>query len=99
MKRSIILLLILATTTYGQQRNARLDAVLPPPGSAGTVTLSLAEHNRLVELAARKPPAPDIPPLPSALSAAASKLVVTDQSFLGPVTTDGPLLQRGRFKV
>jgi hypothetical protein len=99
MKRSIILVLILATTTYGQQRNARLDAVLPPPSSAGTVTLSLAEYNRLVELAARKPTAPDIAPLPFALSRAAFKLRVTDQSLLGTVDIDGALLQKGPVKV
>jgi hypothetical protein len=99
MKRSIILLLILATTTYGQQRNARLDAVLPPPGSAGTVTLSLAEYNRLVELAARKPTAPGTAPLPFALSRAAFKLRVTDQSLLGTVDIDGALLQKGPVKV
>ena len=99
MKRSIILVLILATTTYGQQRNARLDAVLPPPGSAGTVTLSLAEYNRLVELAARKPAAPDTAPLPFALSRAAFKLRVTDQSLLGTVDIDGALLQKGPVKV
>ncbi len=76
MKPLIILLLILATTTYGQQRNARLDTVLPPPSSAGTVTLSLAEYNRLVELAARKPKATDAAPLPFALSRAAFRLRV-----------------------
>ena len=99
MKQSIILLLILATTTYGQQRNARLDAVLPPPSSAGTVTLPLAEYNRLVELAARKPTAPDTAPLPFALSRAAFKLRVTDQSLLGTVDIDGALLQKGSVKV
>jgi len=99
MKPLIILLLILATTTYGQQRNARLDTVLPPPSSAGTVTLSLAEYNRLVELAARKPKATDAAPLPFALSRAAFRLRVTDQSLLGTVDIDGALLQKGSVKV
>jgi len=99
MKRSIILLLVLATTTYGQQRNSRLDAALPPPSSAGTVTLSLAEYNRLVELGTRKPTAPDAAPLPFALSRAAFKLRVADQSLLGTVDIDGALLQKGAVKV
>ena len=99
MKRSIILVLVLATTTYGQQRNSRLDAALPPPSSPGTVTLSLAEYNRLVELAARKPTAPDAVPLPFALSRAAFKLRVVDQSLLGTVDIDGALLQKGSVKV
>src|SRR5258705_276378 len=99
MKRSIILLLVLATTTYGQQRNSRLDAALPPPSSAGTVTLSLAEYNRLVELGTRKPTAPDAAPLPFALSRAAFKLRVADQSLLGTVDIDGALLRKGSVKV
>src|SRR6266850_5624683 len=98
MKRSIILLLILATTTYGQQRSSRLEAVLPP-SSAGTVTLSLAEYNRLVELAARKPTAPDTVPLSFALSRAVFKLRVVDQSLLGTADIDGALLQKGSVKV
>ena len=64
MKRTIIVLLILATSAYGQQKNTRLDAMVPPPTSAGTITLSLAEYNRLNELAARKPKTTDAPPLP-----------------------------------
>src|SRR6266576_2738978 len=99
MKRSIILLLVLATTTYGQQRNSRLDSALPPPSSAGTVTLSLAEYNRLVELGARKPATPEAAPLPFALSRAAFKLRVADHSLLGAIDIDGALLQKGSVKV
>src|SRR5882724_1639635 len=99
MKRSIILLLVFATTTYGQQRNSRLDAALPPPSSAGTVTLSLAEYNRLVELGTRKPTKPDAAPLPFALLRAAFRLRVADQSLLGTVDIDGALLQKGAVKV
>jgi hypothetical protein len=98
MKRSIILLLILATTTHGQQRSSRLEAALPP-SSAGTVTLSLGEYNRLVELGARKPTAPDAVPLSFALSRAVFKLRVVDQSLLGTVDIDGALLQKGPVKV
>jgi hypothetical protein len=98
MKRSIILLLILATTTYGQQRSSRLEAVLPP-SSAGTVTLSLGEYNRLVELAARKPTASDAVPVSFALSRAVFKLRVVDQSLLGTVDIEGALLQKGPVKV
>ena len=98
MKRSIILLLILATTTYGQ-RNSRTDSVLPPPGSSGTVTLSLAEYNRLMELASRKPKTADVAPLPFVLSRAAFKLRVEDQSVIGAVDIDGTVLAKGAVKV
>ena len=53
MKRSIAILL-LSITAYGQQ-NAIAPQKLAPQGPPGTVTLTLAEFNRLVEIAARKP--------------------------------------------
>ena len=48
MKRSltnalcIIMFLAPGTITFGQQRSARSEMAIPTPGSAGTVTLSLA---------------------------------------------------------
>ena len=99
MKRSMVLLLILATTTYGQQKNTRIDATIPPPGSAGTVTLSLAEYNRLVELATRKPKSADAVPLPFVMSRAAFKVRVDEQSLFGTLDIDGALLEKGPVKV
>jgi len=102
MKRSIIVLLMLAATTVGQQR---IPASFPigdmtlPAGSAGTVTLSLTEYNRLVELAARKPKANDAAPLPFVLSRAAFKLRVEEQTLLGTVGIDGAVLEEGPTKV
>ncbi len=83
MRRSILLILVLTTATYGQQRNLSADAALPAPGSAGTVTLSLAEYNRLNELAARKLKVNEAPPLPFVLSRVAFKLRVEDQRLVG----------------
>lgn len=99
MKRTILVLLILATAAYGQQRSARSEMTIPAPGSTGTVTLSLAEYNRLSELAARKPKTTDAPPLPFVLSRAAFKLRVDDQSLTGVVDIDGALLEKGSIKV
>jgi hypothetical protein len=104
MKRSvtnilpIIMLLGLGTAAYGQ-RSARSEMTIPAPGSASTVTLSLAEYNRLSELATRKPKRTDTPPLPFVLSRAAFKLRVDDQSLTGVVDIDGALLERGSVKV
>src|SRR6267142_2187960 len=98
MKRSIILLLMLAATTFGQQRipaSYPIPEATLPAGSAGTVTLSLVEYNRLVELAARKPKASDAAPLPFVLSRAAFKLRVDDQSLTGVVDIDGSVLEKG----
>ncbi len=99
MKGSIILILILTTVAHGQQRNLPFDAALPAPGSSGTVTLPLAEYNRLSELAARKLKAPDAPPLPFVLSRAAFKLRVEDQRLVGTVDIDGAVLEKGSTKV
>ncbi|MGH9968858.1 MAG: carboxypeptidase-like regulatory domain-containing protein [Pyrinomonadaceae bacterium] len=99
MSRSIILILLLTTAAYGQQRNLPVDAALPSPASAGTVTLSLAEYNRLNELATRKLKAPDAPPLPFVLSRAAFRLRVEDQRLIGTVDIEGTVLDKGPTKV
>lgn len=99
MKATIVLILALTISAFGQQRNSALDVALPTPGSAGTVTLSLSEYNRLVELAARKTKTPDAAPLPFVLSHATFKLRVEDHSLLGTVDLDGILLEKGSVKV
>jgi hypothetical protein len=100
MKASLILILILllTVTTYGQHRNSPVDAALPAPGSTGTVTLSLAEYDRLVELASHKPKTAEAAPLPFVLSRAAFKLKLVDQTLVGTVEIDGSLLENGNVK-
>jgi hypothetical protein len=61
--------------------------------------LSLAEYNRLSELGAQKPKKSDGPPLPYAVSRAAFKLRVEDQSVLGTVDIAGDVLETGPSKV
>src|SRR5205807_2066354 len=87
------------TAAYGQQRNARTEVTLPAPGSTGTVTLALAEYNRLMELASRKPKTPEGAPLPFVLSRAAFKLSVKDQSLIGAVDIEGSVLEKGPVAV
>ena len=98
MKAAVILILLLTITTYGQQRNSAVDAALPAPGSTGTVTLSLAEYNRLVDLATRQPRPADAAPQPFVLSRAAFKLKLIEQTLVGTVTIDGSLLESGSVK-
>ena len=98
MRISIILILVLATAAYGQ-RNSSTDVALPSSAPAGTVTLSLSEYNRLIELAARKPKTPDSPPVPFVLSQAAFKLRVEDQHVTGAVDIDGMVLDKRATKV
>jgi hypothetical protein len=103
MKRTIFVLLLLTASTFGQQRSlATLTTrteVPVPPGSVGTVTLSLAEYDRLIELATRKPKAADAAPLPFVLSRASIKLRVEDQILLGTVDFDGSVLESGPSRV
>ncbi|HEV7472846.1 MAG TPA: hypothetical protein VGN90_02285, partial [Pyrinomonadaceae bacterium] len=102
MKRTILLILLLTTAAYSQQRNLAVDAALPAPNpniSTGSVTLTLAEYNRLMELAARKPKPDDSAPLPYVLSRAAFKLRVEAQSLLGSVDIAGNVLEKGAVKV
>ncbi len=98
MKASLILILFLTITAYGQHRNSTIDGVLPAPGSTGTVTLSLAEYDRLVDLASRKPKTADAAPLPFVLTRASFKLKLVNQTLVGTVEIDGSLLQEGNVK-
>ena len=70
--RALILILLIASVAAGQGRNTTTSAPLPAPGTAGTVTLSLNEYNRLVELSNRRDKQPDDVPQPFVLSRAGS---------------------------
>ena len=99
MKRTIILITLLASAAYGQTKNSRSEVIMPAPGSTGTVTLSLAEYNRLTELAARKPKTSEAAPLPFVMSSAVFKLRVEDQSLQGNIEFAGSVLEKGSVKV
>ncbi|HEX5601856.1 MAG TPA: carboxypeptidase-like regulatory domain-containing protein [Pyrinomonadaceae bacterium] len=96
--RALILILLIAVVAGGQVRNTTSNTTLPAPGTAGTVTLSLSEYNRLVELANRKDKTSDEVPLPFVLSRAVFKLRVENQTLVGTVDIDGSLLAKGSVK-
>ena len=96
--KAIILILLMTTVVAGQHRNSSLTAPLPAPGTSSTVTLSLSEYNRLIELASRKAKTPDGVPLPVVLSHAVFKLRVEKQTLVGTVDIDGSLLETGPVK-
>jgi len=96
--KALILILLLTVVAVGQQRNTRLDSVLPAPGTAGTVTISLGEYDRLVERSSRKDKSPEAAPLPFVLSRAVFKLRVENQTLVGYVDIDGSLLEKGAVK-
>ena len=94
----IILILLLTVTAFGQHRNSTTEMPVPTASSAGTVTLSLAEYNRLVEMSTRQPKPLDAPPLPFVLTRAVFKLRVEKQTLTGTVTIDGTSLNPGPVK-
>ena len=94
----ILLMTTVATVGVAQQRNTVVYTALPAPSSPSTVTLSLAEYNRLIELSTRKAKTPDEVPLPYVLSHAVFKLRVENQTLVGSVDIDGSLLQKGPVK-
>jgi hypothetical protein len=96
--RALILILLMTTVAAGQHRNTSLPTSLPAPGSPGTVTLSLSEYDRLVELALRKAKTPDGVPLPFVVSHAVFKLRLEKQTLVGTVDIDGALLENGPVK-
>lgn len=96
--RALILILLITVVAAGQGRNTTVSAPLPAPGAPGTVTLSLSEYNRLVELGTRKSATPDEVPLPYVLSHAVFNLHVENQTLVGTVDIDGSLLAKGSIK-
>lgn len=98
MKTTIILMLAFAMVSYGQERSLPPQKIIPQ-GSLGTVTLALAEYNRLVELGAHKPKPADTAPLSFILSRAAFKLRIENESVIGTLGIDGEVLRKGQVKV
>jgi hypothetical protein len=97
--KAMILVLCVSIVTAGQQRNTTVDVSPPSPGPAGTVTLTLREYDRLVELASRKTTTPDAAPLPFVLSRAVFRLRVENQTVLGTADIEGSLLEKGPVKI
>jgi carboxypeptidase family protein len=98
MRKLVIAFLLLSVVARGQEMSLPPQKVLPQ-SLPGTVTLTLAEYNRLLDLAARKPKPTEAPPLPFVLSRAAFKLRVESGSLVGALDVAGDVLQKGPTKV
>jgi hypothetical protein len=68
-------------------------------GSAGTVTLSRTDYDRLLDLATRQPRPPDRAPLPAALTRADIRARVANGAVRATMTVDGEVFQSGTVKV
>jgi hypothetical protein len=93
MKKLMALLMMFSVYAMGAE-----TAPLPLP-TTGNVTLTLAEYNRLVELATKAGKTHEKPPLPYALKRAEMKLHVTNQTVLGTLQLDGEVFSKGAAKV
>jgi hypothetical protein len=93
MKKLLAILMIFSVYAMGAE-----TASLPLP-TTGNVTLTLAEYNRLVELATKAGKTHEKPPLPYALKRAEMKLHVASQTVLGTLQLDGEVFSKGAAKV
>jgi Carboxypeptidase regulatory-like domain len=98
MRRLVITIILLSMAAHGQERSLPPQKVVPQ-SSPGTVTLTLAEYNRLVDLIARRPKLPEAAPLAFVLSRVAFKLRLENESVVGGLDVEGNVLQKGLTKV
>lgn len=98
MRRLVIAIILLSIAAQGQERSLPPQKVVPQ-SSPGTVTLTLAEYNRLVDLVARRPKLPEAAPLSFVLSRVAFKLRLENESVVGGLDVEGNVLQKGLTKV
>src|SRR5215467_9477638 len=71
---------------------------LPLP-TTGNVTLTLAEYDRLIDLAAKASKKHEAPPIAYAIKHADLKLHVTNDTILGTVVEEGEVFSKGAAKV
>ncbi|HJQ25910.1 MAG TPA: carboxypeptidase-like regulatory domain-containing protein [Blastocatellia bacterium] len=98
MKRLVIVFTFLAIVARGQEHSLPPQRVVPQ-SAPGTVTLTLVEYNRLLDLATHKPKPTEAAPLPYVLSRAAFKLRLDNDSVVGALEIDGDVLQKGMTMV
>jgi hypothetical protein len=94
MKKLLAILMMFSISAMAIAENPAL-----PLPTTGNVTLTLAEYNRLVELAGKSGKKHDAPPMPYAIKRAEMKLHVANQTVLGTVQLDGEVFSKGSAKV
>jgi hypothetical protein len=91
--KNIFVMLLLCCVCIAEEKTT---LPLPDPGS---VTLTLDEYNRLVELAAKPPKKSDVAPLPYSVKHADVKLHVENDGVRGTVEIEGEVFREGVSKV
>ena len=91
---SFIIAALLLSVHPGLAQDARV-----PPGAPGTVTLSRAEYDRLLDLASSKPPRPELAPVAAALTRADIRVRVDAGTARATMKVDGEAFRPGVSKV
>ena len=87
--------LVLAAALLVPKGPAHAEKAERPSGGPGTVTLPLAEYDRLTERAAHPPKQAVPPPLPAVLSRADVRLKASGTDVRGTLTLEGEVLRSG----
>src|SRR5215469_631597 len=91
-KSSFVLAFLLAAPAWAQ------DKMIPVPPS-GSVTLTLEEYNRLVELGSKLPKHVEAAPLPYSINRAELKFKVANDKAMGAMQLQGETFAKGETKV
>lgn len=91
-KSSFVLAFLLAAPAWAQ------DKMIPVPPS-GSVTLTLEEYNRLVELGSKLPKHVEAAPLPYSINRAELKFRVANDKAMGAMQLQGETFAKGETKV
>lgn len=93
MKNKLLIMMLCVCVAFAEEKNS-----LPLPASR-SVSLTLEEYNRLVDLAKKSAKTRETPPVPYALKRADLKLRVSDLSVLGTVALEGEVFSKSSAKV
>jgi hypothetical protein len=93
MKSKLLIMILCVCVAFAEEKNS-----LPLPSSR-SVSLTLEEYNRLVDLAKKSAKTRETPPVPYALKRADLKLRVSDLSVLGTVALEGEVFSKSAAKV
>lgn len=91
-RTSLVLLLLAASASAAEEKR-------PPQAPPGTVTLPLAEYDRLLDRAAKPPKRPEPPPVAAVLARADVRVRVASGTARGSMALDGEVFRTGPAEV